>query len=121
MRNSASRSQINDGKETTVNSAADKTTLNKDGEEVCRNVNMQTFKSIYGYGLNVKFVKLLFILLKKQIDRFVEHKNSLAKNNAAAQKKKCTPSSKKKTGASDMEISGFKRPMRHSLAKDLEE
>ncbi len=51
-------------KETTIQSAADRT-LNKDGEEVCRHVNMQTFKSIYGYGLGIKFVKLLFLLLKR--------------------------------------------------------
>jgi len=36
---------------------------------------MQTFKSIYGHGLEVKFVKLLFLLLKKQMPKFIEHKN----------------------------------------------
>jgi len=83
MRNSASRSQINDGKDTVSHSAVEKT-FNKEGEEICKHVNMQTFKSIYGHGLGHKFVKLLFVLLKKQIDKFVEHKNSTAKNNQAA-------------------------------------
>ena len=44
-------------------------------DDKCRYVNLQLFKSIYGHGLEVKFVKLLFLLLKKQISKFIEHKN----------------------------------------------
>jgi len=55
---------------------------------VCRYVNLCIFNQIYGYGLEVKFVKLLFLLLKKQIGKFIEHKNAQQiKNNLAAQKK----------------------------------
>jgi len=61
---------------------------NKDGEEICRHVNFVLFKSIYGHGLEVKFVKLLFLLLKRQVGKFIEHKNLLAKNNIAANKRK---------------------------------
>ena len=62
--------------------------FNKDGEELCRHVNFQIFRSIYGHGLEFKFVKLLFLLLKRQVAKFIEHKNLLAKNNIAANKRK---------------------------------
>ena len=37
------------------------------------------FKAVYGGGLSVKFVKMLFLLLKKQVSRFIEHLNVQAK------------------------------------------
>ena len=39
----------------------------KDEDETCRRVKLETFKSVYGHGINVKFVKLLFLLLKKRV------------------------------------------------------
>lgn len=72
---------------TTLNSAYGDL-KNKKGEkdDVCRYVKLEMFKAIYGHGLNVKFVKLLFLLLKKQVPRFIEHMNSQAKAVIAAQK-----------------------------------
>lgn len=69
-------------------------------------------------------MKSLLILLKKGIGKFVEHKNSLVKNQiAAAQKKKI-----QKSRASNMSVlsqyssqgasKSFK--FRHSIAKDIE-
>ena len=48
----------------TINTAYDRA-YNKEGDEVCKWVKLQTFQQIYGHGTEVKFVKLLFLLLKK--------------------------------------------------------
>ena len=34
-------------------------------DEKCRRVKLAMFKQIYGHGIDVKYVKLLFMLLKK--------------------------------------------------------
>ena len=61
------------GHDATMGSFMDRTmNFMKEGEEVCRYVNFNTFKSIYGHGMELKFVKLLFLFLKKQIDKFIE-------------------------------------------------
>ena len=59
--------------------------FNKDGDEVCKWIKLATFKSIYK-GTEVKFVKLLFFMLKKQIGRFIEQKNALAKTHMLSNK-----------------------------------
>ena len=92
--------------------------VTKDGEEVCVRVNLQTFKALYGHGTEHKFVKLLFLLLKKQIARYVEHKNALAKSHLTAQKKK-QAHSRSPSGHSDASRRRL-RPQRHSLIEDLE-
>ena len=58
---------------TTLASAAGRLGNRDDG--VCRRIKLENFKAIYGHGLNVKFVKLLFMLLKKQVPRFIEYIN----------------------------------------------
>ena len=70
---------------TTLNSAYGDLKIKK-GDDKCRQVKLDMFKAIYGYGLNVKFVKLLFLLLKKQVPRFIEQLNSQAKSAILAQK-----------------------------------
>ena len=67
---------------TTMNSmmGGGKTFLDKDGNDICRRVNLENFKAIYGHGLNVKWVKLLFLLLKKQVPHFIDRINSQAKS-----------------------------------------
>lgn len=92
--------------------------VNKDGEEVCVRVNLQTFKALYGHGTEHKFVKLLFLLLKKHIARYVEHKNALVKSHLTAQKKK-QAHSRSPSGHSDASRRRL-RPQRHSLIEDLE-
>ena len=74
MTRSASRAGHGEATAETIQSAAGR--VNKDGEEICLRVNLQTFKALYGHGIEYKFVKLLFLLLKKQIARYVEHKNA---------------------------------------------
>ena len=94
----------------------------KEGEEVCRYVNFNTFKSIYGHGMELKFVKLLFLFLKKQIDKFIEQKNASAKCNLAAQKKKMVKHNNSSLSMlSDRSHSGMPKPMqRHGLIDDIE-
>ena len=72
---------------TTLNSAYGDL-KNKKGEkdDVCRQVKLEMFKAIYGHGLNVKFVKLLFMLLKKQVPRYIEQMNFQAKSAIVAQR-----------------------------------
>ena len=48
----------------TINTALDRA-YNKEGDEVCKWVKLQTFQQIYGHGTEVKFVKSLLLLLKK--------------------------------------------------------
>jgi len=55
--------------------------FNKKGDEVCKWVKLQTIKAIYGHGSQVKFVKLLFLMLKKNIDRFIESKNAATRSS----------------------------------------
>ena len=62
---------------TTLASAAGRLGVKDDG--ICRRIKLENFKAIYGHGLNVKFVKLLFLLLKKQVPRFIEYINIQAK------------------------------------------
>ena len=78
----------NDATFTTTLNSAYGDMKNKKGESdgICRFVKLEMFKAIYGHGLNIKFVKLLFLLLKKQVPRFVEHMNSQAKAVIAAQR-----------------------------------
>ena len=45
-------------------------------EKIEKQFAPETFKALYGHGTEHKFVKLLFLLLKKQIARYVEHKNA---------------------------------------------
>ena len=59
---------------------ADGTIFSKDREEKCKQVTLGVFKALYVQGTEVKFVKHLLILLKQQINRFLEHKNSQVKN-----------------------------------------
>lgn len=51
----------------TIQSNFEKTVggVNKDGDEVCKQVKLTIFKSIYGHGSQVKFVRLLLLMLKK--------------------------------------------------------
>jgi len=71
-------SKAADLKDATICSMADRA-YNKDGDEICKWVKLSTMKSIYGHGIELKFVKLLFLVLKKHIERFIEHKNIQAK------------------------------------------
>lgn len=66
-------------------------------------MNFQTFKAIYGHGLEHKFVKLLFLLLKRQMPKFIEQKNQQAKNSLAAQKRKLVSKKRSHGGHSDDE------------------
>ena len=112
----------------------------KQEDEVCRFVKLQTFKGIYGHGSNVKFVKLLFLLLKKQIDRFIEQKNATTKNQRTANlgkkvqevneidhvvrkelHKKGSSMSNGSFGKSLSPFDKYKKPQRHALCHDLEE
>ena len=44
-------------------------------------------KQIYGAGTQVKFVRLLFIMLKKQVGKYIEFKNTHSKSSAVNQLK----------------------------------
>lgn len=52
-----------DEKNATIN--FDKPLVNKDGDEICKHVKLTTFKAIYGHGSQVKFVRLLLLMLKR--------------------------------------------------------
>lgn len=49
--------------------------LKEADEDTCQRVKIEMFKAIYGHGLNLKFVKLLFLFLKKHVTRFIKGKN----------------------------------------------
>ena len=69
----------------------------------------------------MKFVKLLFLLLKKHIDRFIEHKNAHAKchQTAAKQRKQLTKNASSTSAASTRVFD--KKFHRHGMPPDLEQ
>ena len=52
---------------------------NRETEDICKRVKLTLFKQIYGHGLSVKYVKLLFVILKRQIQSFIENRNVAAR------------------------------------------
>ena len=84
-------------------------------------VKLPIFKAIYGHGFELKFVKLLYLMLRKQIDRFIELKNAAAKTQLQTTQKKSTLN--KKNSSANVTTSSQKqdrREQRHSMIPDVD-
>ena len=59
----------------------------KDNPDACTVVNKQLFKSIYAQGIQLKFVKLLFLHLKHSIRKYIVTKEATKKQQNAQKNK----------------------------------
>ena len=76
--------------------------LESENPDTCYFVRPPIFKAIYGQGTQLKFVKLLFLLLKNQIGKYIDFKICQKRqNNEAAARIKSEGQSKTQSKTND--------------------